>query len=323
MMDLKRRLRNSRLTKGAYLILKTIKDNREMENKLKCKYKFVDRSKNRKKLCIVLSGYKPFLYETVFGRLAKYMEDDIDVCVITSGLFSTDIDKICAENNWSYLSTKQNHVGLVQNVAISLHPSAEYIFKLDEDIFITKGYFSKMFNMLIKTEEEGDYYPGFVAPLITINGYCYRRILEKLGLVEYYKNIFGEARYASNNYYPIGSNSEIAKFFWGEGDVIPSIDEMNSQFERDGENYSVCPIRYSIGAILFRRSFFYEMGMFKVDRFNNPMGKDESEICTFSMLYSRAIIVAENIVVGHLSFGPQNEEMKKYYKNHRERFSLS
>ena len=44
---------------------------------------FIDRSKGYEKLCIILAGYKPTLWEDVFGRLAAFIPDDIDVCIMT------------------------------------------------------------------------------------------------------------------------------------------------------------------------------------------------------------------------------------------------
>ena len=46
-------------------------------------YKFEDRRKNCKKLCMVLSGYKDFLWDSVFGRLKKFVPEDIDICILS------------------------------------------------------------------------------------------------------------------------------------------------------------------------------------------------------------------------------------------------
>ena len=65
-----------------------------------------------------------------------------------------------------------------------------------------------------------------------------------------------------------------------------------------------------------------EMGMFSVNRKNNAMGKDEEEFCRYCMINSKAIVVCENVVVGHLSFGKQNEPMKEYYINNSNMFKV-
>lgn len=308
------------LTRGLYQYLKEVRDRYVLRSKTKCRYKFCDRSKNRTKLCIVLSGYKPFLYESVFGRLCKYSDNDIDVCIITSGLYSVEVDKICELNQWSYLSTRENNVSLVQNLAISLHRDAEYIFKLDEDIFITKDYFKNLYNAYLEIEKNSNYIPGFVAPLIPINGFGHLRVLKKLGLEEKYTELFEKPKYAAGIDRMIENNPSAAKFFWGEGGYVPTIDELNLRFSKEEFSYSVCPMRFSIGAILFRRDTFFNMGMFNVKRGETAMGADEAEWCSYCICNSKAIIVVENVVIGHLSFGPQNSEMKNYYLSHKDLF---
>jgi hypothetical protein len=97
---------------------------------------------------------------------------------------------------------------------------------------------------------------------------------------------------------------------------------LNDRFESDGFAYTAAPIRVSIGAIFFTRKFWNEMGWFTVHRNNSDMGNDEEEICNFCISNSKAIIVFENVVVGHLSFGKQNSDMKKYYKEHIKLFAV-
>jgi hypothetical protein len=63
------------------------------------------------------------------------------------------------------------------------------------------------------------------------------------------------------------------------------------------------------------------MGYFTV-RKGTGMGQDEVQICSLAMTISRAIIVSENTVVGHLSFGKQNEAMKAYFLTHPEVFHV-
>ena len=52
------------------------------------------------------------------------------------------------------------------------------------------------------------------------------------------------------------------------------------------------------------------------------MRADEESLCQFCMMQGRAMIIAENAVVGHLAYGGQNKEMEQYYCEHRERFLL-
>ncbi|MBQ3451999.1 MAG: hypothetical protein IJG32_07020, partial [Selenomonadaceae bacterium] len=108
---------------------------------------FIDRRKNSNYLLMILAGYKSFLYEDVFARVKAFTPKHFDVCVISSGLFDETLNKIAAENDWSYLSTIENNMPLIQNLTIMLHPQAKFIYKMDEDIFITEG----VFDTLMKT----------------------------------------------------------------------------------------------------------------------------------------------------------------------------
>lgn len=320
-MKLKKYLKSNKITSPYYNKLKKVKDEYVLNSRVKYNGSFFDRSSGKKYLCIVLAGYKDFLYPSVFFRLSNYMDDRIDVCIVSSGLYSDELAKICETNNWSYLSTKENNVSLVQNVAIKLHPNAKYIFKLDEDIFITKDYFAHMIEEYDNLKD-CDYYPGVLAPIIPINAYGYMRVLEKNNLKKYYSDKFETPKYAASAKYMIENSSDVAKFFWGEGGYVPSIDELNTMFWEDVHEVRPCPIRFSIGAILFERKLWEDMGYFKVDRRNTALGADETQLCTYCHIHSRPIMVSENIVVGHLGFGKQNAEMKEYYLKNTEKFSI-
>jgi hypothetical protein len=119
----------------------------------------------------------------------------------------------------------------------------------------------------------------------------------------------------------IENNPETARFFWGETGHVPSIDDMDTLFGSQDFAFTVCPIRFSIGAIFFTRDIWERMGYFPVDK-NNGMGTDEVALCSLAMTISRAVIVSENTAVGHLSFGKQNEVMKEYFLAHPEKFQM-
>ena len=313
-------LRELVLTRYLYYKLKNIRVNRKFKASTKVGHSFIDRRKNSNKLCMILAGYKSYLYEDVFERLIKYMPQDLDVCIVSSGLYSKELEEIANAQSWSYLSTERNCVTLAQNVAILLHSSAEFIYKIDEDIFVTENCFERMMETFLKVEAEGDYDVGFVAPLIPVNGYGHLKILNKFGLNKIYQEKFERPKYASYSSRMIESNGAVARFFWGEDGFVPTIDQMSSMFGNRPFEYSACPVRFSIGFILIRRCTWEDMGMWKVLADNPCMGLDEEQICSYCIIKSKAIIVAENAVSGHLSFGKQNEDMKQYYLEHREVF---
>lgn len=318
-MDIKHVLKTNSHTKKLYLFYKDKKDARMLKERISYHGSFIDRSKRREKLCIVLAGYKEMLYPAVFGRIISYLPADVDVCVITSGLWSDKINKLCQKQNWSYLSTKENNVSLVQNVAIHLHPNAKYIYKLDEDMFITEGFFENLFKAYEHTKQS-EYCVGFVAPLIPINGYGHMRLLEKTGLKNVYEERFEKPIYMAGPHRMVENSGEVAKFFWRDGGIFPDIDDLNRTFSSEPLEERPCPIRFSIGAILFERSLWEEMGYFKVPRSGSSLGADEVQLCSYCIEKSRAMMISENVVVGHFSFGGQFKAMKQYFEKHPEVF---
>lgn len=285
------------------------------------RYKFEDRSKGSDTVCMILSGYKEFLWDVIFERIEKFSNDDMDICIVSSGLYSERLSEIARKNNWSYLSTKRNSVCLAQNTAIKMFPNAKYIYKLDEDIFITKNFFKTLKETYDEVQENGNHNVGFVAPLIPINGYCHLVLLKKLGLEDYYNGHFEKAKFAAGSDRMIENSADVAKFFWGENEKFPHIDDLDELLHDSSFSYSSCPVRFSIGAIYYHRDLWQDMPYFRVD-ITRGMGVDETQICTNCMSKSLSIIIAENTCVGHLSFGPQNSEMEKYFKENPERFNI-
>ena len=298
------------------------KKNSFLKNRnVKGSYTFISNKKNYEKLCIILAGYKPFLFQTIFDRIRKNVPNDVEVCIVSSGIYSEELKNIAQKFQWSYLYTKRNCVTLAQNLAIKEFSKAKYIYKLDEDIFVTKGYFETLMKTYVECNENGEYKVGFVAPTIPINGFGHLSVLKRFNLVEYYTNKFEKPLYAAGVDRMIESNPEVAKFFWGEGNFLPTIDVMNKTVQKDEFNYVACPIKFSIGAILFNRDTWEDMGYFKVK--NGPcMGVDEEQFCTYCMSQSKAIIVSQNTIVGHLSFGKQNKTMENYFYSHKDYFDI-
>lgn len=287
-------------------------------------YEFINRTKGYNKLLVILSGYKSFVWDSVFGRVERYLSDDTDVCVVTSGKEDETMKRLCEKNQWSYLSTNMNNVSLVTNMAISLHPQAEYIIKMDEDIFVTKGTFETLIETYNKVEKDSDYEVGFVSPIIPVNGYGYTRILDVLNIREKWEEKFGEIKITDcyKHHMTIHDNPEAAEFLWGKDNpAMSSIDNIQQKLQNSEFSYSICPVRYSIGLIVFDRNNWLRMGMFPVNGYEN-MGADEKRICDFCMMDGRAMVISENCIVGHLSYGPQHEVMRRYYVNNRDYFDV-
>lgn len=284
---------------------------------------FMDCKRDEENLLVVLAGYKEFVWESVFGRLKAFVPKKTDVCVVTSGLVNDDLKNMCKKNHWSYLSISRNNVSMAVNSAIWEHPKAKFIYKMDEDIFLTEGTFEILKHTYLKIKKNDRYEIGFVTPLIPINGYGYVRLLEIFGAVDLWKEKFGELKYANLTHHKkIYKCSEAARFMWGEGNpAMGSLDRMHTILSHGEFQYSVCSMRYSIGFILFHRNNWIRMGGFPTVVGN--MGMDEEELCRFCMLRSYAMVVSENAVVGHLAYGDQNKAMEQYYYENKKKFLLS
>lgn len=284
------------------------------------KYIFENRSKNSDTLCYILAGYKEFTWSIIFDRIKKIAPKNIDICILSSGVYSNKLSKIAKDNNWSYLSVNKNCVTLAQNIVLKKFDKAENIYKLDEDIFITKDFF-KQLKYTYEEVNKRDYNVGFVAPLIPINGYGHAKILKKLNLINIYEEKFEPVKYAAGRERMIESSPEVAKFMWGEGGFVPQIDELSTKLNKMPFTYSACSIRFSIGAIFFKRELWESMRYFKVEK-GSCMGLDETQMCSYCICNSKAMIISENVCVGHLSFGTQNQPMEEYFKNNIEIFKL-
>ena len=298
------------------------------EELLASQHTFINRSKNQERLCIVLAGYKEELWDDIFARLAAVIPDNVDVCIMTSGLTNDSLMEIAAQHDWSYLATEKNHLSLIQNRAIELHPHAKWIYKIDEDMFLTKGFFETLEKTYREVEENSFYVPAFVSPLINVSCYGHIRLLEKCNLIEDFRSThLSNVKITDGLHHnkQVLENPEVAKYLWGESQpILQDIDKLTETFSQGPLSYSVCPVRFSIGAILFTRDAWEEFGHFPLTFVGSEfgLGDDEEHICNYACFTGRAMIINENIVVGHLGYGPQTKEMIDYYLAHKNRFAL-
>jgi hypothetical protein len=280
----------------------------------------VNNKKNSSKLCLILAGYKPFLWDNTLKRIKNIVPFDYDVCIVSSGRYSDKLKNIAQTNSWTYLSTIKNNVSIAQNIALCNFPQAKEIFKIDEDIFITNNFFETLPQTYMVATKKSNFIPGVIAPLIPINGVGYVNILKELNLEKLYSQRFEYPKYVSGVKTKIENSVEVAKFFWGASGEIPQLDRLNAYFETKKFEFIPTPIRFSIGAIYFKRELWEKMGMFKTGK-GSGMGADELHINKYCFCKSRPILISLNSVVGHLSFTQQNQEMSKFYEQNTELFS--
>ncbi len=279
--------------------------------------RFIDRQIGRENLLLIIAGWHPILWKGIFTRIEKFLPEDIDVCVVVPGTESDRLKTICEQHGWSYLETTENKLALAQNLAIEFHPNAHFIYKIDEDVFITKNFFSglkKTYRNVIDTKA---YKIGFVVPVLNVNGWGYRRLLIAKGKLDEYEKRFGPACYADGGI-PATTDPMAAKYLW---ELILPLDVAAEEIESSRDVFSICHHRFSIGAFLILRDIWESMGGFRVSGIDGMLGLEEAELCKFCMDKSLAIVCAEHVLAGHLSFGGgQRAFMEQYYEEHENAF---
>ena len=278
-------------------------------------YHFVDRSKGKTYLCYILAGYEPKLWNSTLARIEAFQSENVDYCLISSGKYDSVLDKIAEMNGWSYLYTEQNQVCFIQNLAIELHPNAQYIFKMDEDIFIGKDFFHQMIQEFHQIEEQGEYWIGFAVPVIPLNCCGYVTYLNGIGKKKEYEKRFG--RVYRSRFSEIYLD-EIAKFLW---DTMDSFDEMAERFLKNS-GYNILGCFYNIGCILFTRERWHMMGKWPEKPGETGMGRDEEFIFKDNIERDMPIYEISSVLAGHLAFGPQKAYMLQYYEEHFNKFDI-
>lgn len=278
--------------------------------------------KNAETLVIVLAGYKDFLWDKVFDRLKKYIPSVYDVCILSSGRVNDTLLRIAQDNDWTYMSTDINNLCLAQNLCLEYFDKAKYVFKMDEDIFVTKDSFATMLDSYKMADRHTSYEVGFVVPQMNVNCVTYHRLLQLRGLFRQFRDTVGNIKITNGLHHNkhILENPEMAKFMWTYFDIDdPTL--VSSTF------YLVpCPVRFSIGMILFERSTWEAMGKFTVELDAKEeykrigMGTDEKDICKYAMMKARPLMIDRRVLVGHFSYGPQTAAMKEFFKEHPEKF---
>lgn len=288
------------------------------------KHEFViDNRTNKHILVMCLVGYKPDLWNKVFDRFIKYMDLDADVCLVSSGTSNKHLELLAFEHKWSYLTTKENNLCLAQNECIKCHPNAEYIFKIDEDMFVTKHSFSRLLEEMKHLEEHSDYVPGAIMPLINVNATCLPRLLKLTNHWQAYFETFGKP-YVSDgrtHHDNITFDANISKWLWYHISIDSDIKQL------DKTNHSeLCATRFSIGMVLFKRDVWQNMGQFPytpddpVEYKRIGLGEDEKALCSYCMMKARPMFICNDVLVGHLSYGPTTKEMMSFFKTHQELF---
>ncbi len=310
------------------IINKAKKIRREIINKYtekmkyQSKYKVEGTIQNKKKMCYILSGYKPYLWDDVFDRIRLFQPSDMEVCVASSGKYCQELSSLCKRNGWIYLSTHLNNVCVLSNIVIREFKKAEYIFKLDEDIYLPQGYFNDMVKAYDVIEQATPGCLGFICPTIPLGPYGMRDFLVRKNCLEEYNSKFGKHYVGGTVLNPaFRQNIGVDEFIWKK---IGVFDDCAREYKESGFSYEPCATRCGIAAILFKRKFWETMGGLK-----KPRGKglgdqgDEGQITAYCALNFQMTYCVKNILVGHFAFGGSEHAVLKLREKHPEYFALN
>lgn len=296
------------ITSEVYGAVKRAAQAADSYSKFRDRTNFTDRRSGHNVLVSVLAGYKQELWPFVMPRLraALAAAGEADVCLVSPGKQDEGLASLCANEGWSYLATATNDVSLAQNICFKLHETAEWIVKLDEDMFLLPGSIRDLVQDYKRIKAEGRVDPGFVAPMIPVNGFCYRPLLRALGLLEAYERRFGTAQLGTFGL-PVHTDPEAARWIWQKTAPLDTLPERLTCLESEE---LLSPVQFSIGMIVFERRFWEEFGCFHVARRKllaglSTLGGDESHMCAAAMIHSRPIVVTPRTAAGHFSFGSQ------------------
>jgi len=286
------------------------------------KVQFDDRRTGSRVLVSILAGYKQELWPFTIPRLCQALPD-CDVCVVSPGIYSEELARLCRDHGWSYISTKTNDVGLAQNICFNLHQRAELIVKVDEDMFLLRNSIDNLIGAYRATKAAGIVDPGFIAPLIPINGFCYRYILEELGCLGEFERRFGRARLAVSGI-PIQRDPAAAQWMW---ELTAPLEETFEKLSAGPPRTLPCSIQFSIGLIVFERAFWELFNYFPVERRRllagmSTLGSDEAHICRSALALSRPGVVTTAAFAGHFCFGPQYSAMRSLIQSRPDLFAI-
>lgn len=293
----------------------------EEKRKYSSKYLVEGTVTGRKKMLYVLAGYKPYLWNDVFGRICAFQPEDMEVCIISSGKYCEQLSSICKRNNWVYVSTKLNNICVASNIAIRLFPKAEYIFKLDEDIYLPENYFEEMIKAYDYIESHEPCLISYICPQLPLGFYGMHSFLERMNCLDEYEGKFGKHRIGGTAVNPnFRKSGQVDCFIW---EKIGNFDACAGSYFADGFSYEACITRSGIAAILFKRTFWEKIGGLKRFR-GKGLGSegDEGQITSFCALSFMPFFCVNNILVGHFAFGGAETEVLKLRQRKPEIFEF-
>jgi hypothetical protein len=153
---------------------------------------------------------------------------------------------------------------------------------------------------------------AIISPLINLNACCTEIFLKSNNILQEFENEFGKLKIGMEE--PIHKDPNIATWIWEKS--IPFTDVANKIAKINKGKIATCTYRLSIGAILFTRNFWKEIGYFTVAEIGS-MGAEEEQVNAYCTNKMYSIIISEDILAGHLGFFNQKDACEIFYGSHK------
>lgn len=279
---------------------------------------FDDRFNSASKLVVLLAGKKKYLWDLVFKRLNEFLEYNAHVVVVNpGGLNSEDLRRISKNYGWSYLETKSRRLATGINMAIDYYKdSIEWIYKMDDDVFITQRIFEKLLKAYQMAKESSPYYPAVALPVFNVNEATYLYFIRTLGIEQEFKKRFNAELKFGNHL--VWKNPEVAVWLWEHS--LP-IDHVADIFNRNAP-FDICNMRISIGLMLIHLETWLNMQGFESCT-SGSIGSDEEGLANYISNNMLGWVIATNAFAGHFSYYSQEDTMKKFFEKRKKEFDIS
>ena len=274
-------------------------------------WQFVDRQSGTDSLILLVAGFQEHYWDILMANInqANHGQRDVCVCIPLGGGKEKRLYEIAGRYGWSVLRIKDDLLSQAENTAIRLHPNANIIHKLDEDIVINDFYFDDM-EAAFEHRDESEYCPGFLAPVININLATTDDYLKIIGKYDDFYLRFGKHHRGSLFFH---RSIEVAEYLTKTLFCYGKVHALFDLARLEKRTYIACPVRFSIGAVLFTRQYWEELGYFAVGFRSVGRAEEETQMCSYNVDNYKPTVCVGNVVVGHLGYFTQKETCRRIF----------
>ncbi len=228
---------------------------------------------------------------------------DVCICVFNSNEYNCNLKRlkeIAHENSWSILFTYEKQESIALETAINLHPVANWIYKIDDNILVPSNYFEQLKLAYKHSVEAMPIYPGFLLPCVDVSTTGSISFLKAINQWNLFVNQFDK-----NGFYLKENNCPfLLEPFLKDKKIISWIDERTTPFEEvanivfnnNHDELLWTPFKVSTEAILFERAFAEGVKKFNVGTIGSFYLNDD-QLNGYCMANNLGIYIDESLLV--------------------------